>query len=453
MRNKLVAAWLLIAACVGLLSGQTLPPAATSTSVPATAKPDRVLLVWSDDPARTQTVTWRTDVPCEGAVAQIVPAAAAPGPDFVDDASIMPASTKPVANASEGGTTVYYHQVKFTGLEPATRYVYRVGDKQSWSDWNLFTTADGKPAPFRFIYLGDEQYKAFSLVSRVARSAFTDCPDARFIVHAGDLADTADADWMWREWYEALGWVYRTVPSIVCPGNHDQRRGGDKGLSIYWRVQFPAPLNGPQGLDSLCYYLDYQGVRVIVLDGSMRLEDQAAWLDKVLADATGINWTIIVIHQPIFSSGEDRNSEENQRIFLPVVDRHHVDLFLQGHDHTYARTHKVRFREVVGDKEQGTIYCTSVASPKQYPWNPRYEYVMSRIGQDKQLYQIISVEPDKLKYQSFTASGEAYDSFELKKDSAGQTQLLEYDGAASRPSVSATRPSPVTKPAAVPVAK
>ena len=133
--------------------------------------------------------------------------------------------------------------------------------------------------------------------------------------------------------------------------------------------------------------------------------------------------------------------------------RHHVDLFLQGHDHTYARTHKVRFREVVGDKEQGTIYCTSVASPKQYPWNPRYEYVMSRIGQDKQLYQIISVEPDKLKYQSFTASGEAYDSFELKKDSAGQTQLLEYDGAASRPSVSATRPSPVTKPAAVPVAK
>ena len=62
---------------------------------------------------------------------------------------------------------------------------------------------------------------------------------------------------------------------------------------------------------------------------------------------------------------------------------------------------------------------------------------MSRIGQDKQLYQVITVDPGDLKYQSFTASGELYDSFELKKDSSGQTQLIEHDGAATPASTSA----------------
>lgn len=321
---------------------------------------------------------------------------------------------------------VYYHTAVFENLAPSTLYAYRVGDGEIFSEWNHFKTADIRPTSFRFIYFGDEQNDIKMYCSRVIRQAYATAPDARFIVHTGDLVDSADSDPLWQEWFEAAGWVYRVIPSIPIIGNHEQPDllpGGDTSISRFWRPQFALPLNGPAGLEELTYYLDYNGVRLIALNGTRRLKEQSVWLETVLANNPA-HWTIIIIHQPIFSSGQGRDSVDIQKAFVPLIDKYNVDLVLQGHDHTYFRTHKVYGGEIVDNNSAGTVYCTSVVSPKQYPLNLRYEKLASVKAAYTQLFQIITVDPDRLAYQSFTATGDVQDSFTLQK-SGGGTRLIE----------------------------
>ena len=105
-------------------------------------------------------------------------------PDGVPAA--IPGTSRPV-RLDDGGSAVH-HRVDFTGLQAATRYAYRVGDGRRWSNWHTFTTASATAEPFRFIYLGDAQDGLSDAwppdLDGAARAA---APDARFVVHAGDL--------------------------------------------------------------------------------------------------------------------------------------------------------------------------------------------------------------------------------------------------------------------------
>ncbi len=112
--------------------------------------PDRVILTFAGDPATSQAVTWRTDTTVRGAQAQI--ARADHGPQFEPLARSIPATTQEL-NTSAG--KALYHTVIIEGLEPRTKYLYRVGDGTLWSEWALFQTASTTPEPFRFLYLGD----------------------------------------------------------------------------------------------------------------------------------------------------------------------------------------------------------------------------------------------------------------------------------------------------------
>lgn len=49
---------------------------------------------------------------------------------------------------------------------------------------------------------------------------------------------------------------------------------------------------------------------------------------------------------------------------------------------------------------------------------------MKRLAEDTQLYQLIQVDGDNLRFEARTAVGEPYDAFDLKKQ-PGQINLLE----------------------------
>ena len=163
----------------------------------ATPVPDRIILTWSGNPATTAAVTWRTDASVTNAVAQI--ANAADGPDFPKSARSYPAITETGADN--------YHSLPFTGLQPDTQYLYRVGDGANWSEWNQFRTAPRGPAPLEFIYVGDAQNDIFSMWSHLIRAGYSEAPRARFILHAGDLANRGVVDSEWGEWHAAAGWI------------------------------------------------------------------------------------------------------------------------------------------------------------------------------------------------------------------------------------------------------
>jgi hypothetical protein len=390
-----------------------------------TPMPDRIILTWKGNPACSQAVTWRTDPSIARGVAQI--AVAESGPGFVKKSQEVLAITS--AHQGDLGAA-HYHSVHFEDLQPATKYAYRVGDGVNWSEWFQFSTASDKPAPFSFIYFGDAQNGVREHWSRVIREAHGDAPKARFMIHAGDLINSGNRDAEWGEWFGAGAWLNAMVPSVPTPGNHEYPRDRSKPLtpsqlSHHWRPQFTLPENGVQGLEETVYWLDYQGTRIISLNSNEQQQRQVEWLDRVLSDNPN-PWTVVTFHHPVFSTARGRDNPQIRALWKPVLDKHKVDLVLQGHDHTYARFTQDAVQNVATgasaqSAEGGTIYVVSVSGPKMYNLDRRP--TMRRAAEDTQLYQIISIDGNTLRYEARTATGELYDAFRLNKR-RGQTNEL-----------------------------
>ena len=377
--------------------------------------PERIILNLTEDPSAGQAVTWRTKAAVSSPQAQV--ALATEGSNFHEKARTIDAATEMIHVGDK--IVVHHHSVVFRSLEPDTIYAYRVGDGQHWSEWNQFKTASKTHKPFKFIYFGDPQNDIKSLCSRIFRAAYKKAPDAAFWHFVGDLVNNGNVDEQWGEFFDAFGWIARMTPMMLLPGNHeypDKRfsRGKNYQLLPLWRPHFTLPENGPEGLKETVYFIDYQGVRLVMLNGNEKLEEQAAWLDTILS-LNRQPWTIAAIHQPVYSTGRKRNSTIFQTLFMPIFDKYAVDLVLQGHDHTYSRTPRLKNGVRVADPEPGTVYVVSVCGPKSYPVNKQYEHLMEKMGTGIQLFQVISVGKNRLQYESFNALGDLYDSFALKK--------------------------------------
>ncbi|MCX7918617.1 MAG: metallophosphoesterase family protein [bacterium] len=377
--------------------------------------PERIILNLTATPANSVAVTWRTNAAVINPQAQIT--LANESTDLTKSAKTVPAKTESVQ--LDNGTTVYQYSVIFDALKPNTLYAYRVGNEKYWSEWNQFRTATDTIAAFKFIYFGDPQNDIKSMCSRIFRAAYTKAPDARFWLITGDIVNNGNKDELWAELYDAFGWIPRMTPIILLPGNHEYlpKPGATEttpALTYLWRPQFTLPENGPAGLEESVYYLDYQGVRLVMLNGNEKLEEQAQWLDSVLAKNQQ-RWTIVAIHQPFYSTAVNRDNPQLQKLFLPIFDKYTVDLVLQGHDHTYGRTYKLRNGKKVADTEPGTVYVVSVSGTKVYGLGQKYKDVMVKMENGRQLFQVISVDKNSLSYESYNALGELYDSFKLKK--------------------------------------
>ena len=485
-----------------------------------TPLPDRVVLTWSDDPATTQSVTWRTDTSVPRGVAEIAVANA-------NGRALEPERFEAVTELFQSDLNqAHYHTLTFRNLQPETLYAYRVGDGVNWSEFFHFRTAAAGGQDFSFIYFGDAQNEIKTHWSRVCREAFRDAPRAAFTLHAGDLINSHPFDSEWGEWHRAPGWVNGTIPVIATPGNHeyyragrgpreerfwknrdgdlmavdlvDQARaeredgsvqyelrvrgpeGGIAGLTIqdgkilqvdagleamtgfvaaelvgtglsdpplsdrrraegtptvsgHWRPQFHFPVQGvPAGLEETVYYIDYQGTRVICLDSNQQQEIQVEWLRGVLTDNPN-RWTILTFHHPIFSPAKDRDNVELRALWKPIIDEFKVDLVLNGHDHTYARTGELGGAgdeqntptgyQQAYDPDIGTVYVVSVSGPKMYAITKGQ--FARRTAENTQLYQVIEVRETTLSFRAYKATGELYDAFTLEKREGRANRLIE----------------------------
>ena len=397
---------------------QAPPPA---SAVDPARHPSRVVLTWRDDPARSQAVTWRTDAAIDESFAEIAEASANPG--FASLARRSPARTTAV---SLPNGTAYYHEARFTALRPDTSYAYRVGDGATWSEWFQFRTASLEPAPFSFVYLGDAPGDNRALRTRTIRAAMLDTPRARFIVHTGDLVNVGESDDQWRDWYDGAGWLNAMIPQVPAVGNHEYarlNRENPRQLAASWRHQFALPEDGPVGLAETVYSIDYQGVRLIVLNSAEedRLADQAAWLESRLRDRDN-RWTIVVFHHPVFSLADDRDNPRLRAAWKPLFDRYGVDVVLQGHDHTYGRGENLADPQRRVDA--GPVYVVSASGPKMYEIG-RDRTWATRTGSNVQLYQVINVSPQALRFEARTVTGQLFDAFEIQKARNGRRRFID----------------------------
>jgi len=376
---------------------------------------ERIILNLTENPATSQAVTWQTGPHSTNPQAQIVQAT---------DSTVLTIHARTVYATTEivqldSVKRVHYHSVIFNSLDPNTLYAYRVSEGTYWSEWNQFKTATEHSDTFSFIYFGDPQNNIKSMCSRIFRAAYKKVPDAGFWLFTGDIVNIGHVDRLWAELYDALGWIPRMTPMVLLPGNHSYytMTVDDEKIRMItplWRPQFTLPENGPDGLEETAYFFDYQGVRFVILNGDEKLIEQAKWLDRLLAENPQ-RWTVVAIHQPFYSTAKDRDNSFLRELFIPYFDKYSVDLVLQGHDHTYGRTYKLRNGIRVANKKKGTVYVVSVSGTKAYSVNPHFEDLMVKMGTGRQLFQKITVGKKRLQYESYTATGELYDHFELRK--------------------------------------
>lgn len=404
--------------------------------------PDRIILTFHGDPATKRAVTWRTDDSVDKAVAQI--AEATVNYLFVENADSLQATTESFdlgLYKENKPLNVHYHSVIFSGLKPDQQYVYRVGDgKEHWSEWIQFRTAKADYAKTEFVYFGDAQNHVLSHWSRVIRKAYQTAPNASFVIHAGDLINSAHRDVEWAEWYKAGGFIHSQWTAVPVVGNHEfwpVKKGKPKSVSIQWRPQFTLPVEEEldASLHETVYTVDYQDVRVIVLNSNDRLEEQSEYVRKQLESSTA-KWNIITCHHSVFSPAKGRDFKFGRKNWQPIFDEFNVDLVLNGHDHTYARGHvPVRSSDASRQEGLGTIYVTSVSGPKQYTLDTEqmkaYEsqgYNLDAAAEQTQFFQVITVEDNTLTYVAYTTLGDEYDRAEIRKDFVtGKKELVQTE--------------------------
>lgn len=413
------------------LMSSPLQATAAPSRFAATGQADRIVLTPGDDPASAMAVAYRTDPRQALSEAQLAPAL--DGPSLERQARTVVGTVAPIDN--ENGPALYHH-IRFEGLKSDTPYAYRVRGADGWSPWLQFRTAARGFSPFSFLYLGDTQNDILSGGARTIRQAFRALAEPALMLHAGDLVAQGKVkvhDDEWGEWTEAGGYNFAMVPQLPAPGNHEYvTTSSGQSLGPHWTAQFTLPANGAPGVEATTYYVDYQGVRFVVLDGTAALElgaleTQSRWLETVLTNNPE-RWTIVVFHQPIFTCGRPHDTEVLKAAWRPILEAHHVDLVLQGHDHCYSRlSHPEGAAAGKGARKagrrQGPVYVVSVAGPKAYQLNDRADWQPDRVASDTQLYQVIAVTSDKLSFQAFTAAGRLYDAFDLVRGADGANRL------------------------------
>jgi len=303
-------------------------------------------------------------------------------------------------------------------LKANTNYTYRVGDGDNWSPWYTFTTAKKGKHDFSMIYLGDPQWGYKTYLPRLYDEAVKTAPNAALWYVAGDLVDYPYEDWQWDAYFEGGQSIFANYPHIMATGNHAYLwayRNKRDTLPATWRPHVTQPENGPEGLEETCYYVDYQGVRFIVLNGNEKIEEQAVWLKKVLKKNKN-RWTVVGMHQGLYPCGWERDYPEYKKYLMPLFEKYGVSLVLAGHDHAYTRTYSLKQGKVMENPSKGVNYVISVSGAKQYPIKSKFVDLYAKQGEEGQQYfQTIDFSKDSLVYKSFTVTGKCHDKLVIKK--------------------------------------
>ncbi|HVX17917.1 MAG TPA: metallophosphoesterase family protein [Acidimicrobiales bacterium] len=316
------------------------------------APPGSPRLAFGNDPTTTMNVSWSTPAPVANPRLSYGIASSA--------GTTVAADTRTVGGLKPVATN--YHHVRLTGLAPGTTYRYRVAHDGASVDGLSFTTARRGDHPFTFTAFGDQGITT----AAADNTALIAGIDPAFNLVAGDVAyadgigtglvvDLVQFDpTRWDDWFAETAVAQRRSPWMPAMGNHDMEPGmGLHGYGGHY-ARLALPTNG---FNEVVYAFRYGNVGVVAADANDISEEipsaqlytngrQTPWIDATLAafraDPT-IDFLVVYFHHCAYCTMTSHGSDGGVRSkWVPLFDRHHVDLVINGHNHGYERTHPVR---------------------------------------------------------------------------------------------------------------
>jgi len=350
------------------------------------------------------------------------------------------------------------HEVRLTGLKPATRYYYRAGShdgKFTAGGLNRFVTSPltGTEQAGRFVVLGDPgvaipgQAKVRDATLQWLREnkrpnrAIMDA-----LLSTGDNAYSSGKNEEFQyQFFEPYKAILAQFPVWPVYGNHDARR-----WSFFEIFSFPtqAESGGVASGTEHYYSFDYGQIHFVILDSqaSRRNVDgeMANWLRQDLK-ANQQPWLISLFHHPPYTKGShnsDSHYDSRGRMFdmreniLPILERSGVDLVLSGHSHMYERSyladchygtsdslqtsmilsrHRQHYqkRSVGGGEHEGTIYAVIGSSARADHGPINHPLMASSMMETGAL--VIDVQGNRLDGRFISGEGLVVDHFSITK--------------------------------------
>jgi hypothetical protein len=376
-----------------------------STLFPSSKKPDQILLTWSDGPATTMNIQWRTGPEVQTGVVRFKP-------DNSPESAYNEARAVPKVMEDrllQNDRFIKRFTANLTDLQPNTRYRYRVGDPAAgaWSEEAVFQTGPLSPEPFAFVWFGDTHRSP--RWGELLNKAFKRHPHTAFYAIAGDVVSTGLYRDEWDQLFEYSADVIKRRPLMPAIGNHDSQDG--LGAWMYYDL-FALPQNGPAGfIPERTYSFEYSNALFLMLDATAVKDEQAVWLEQQLEQSSAV-WKFAVFHFPPYSYDEDYPDIREK--WGAVFDKYHVDMVFSGHVHYYMRTKPMYQQRVVASPAEGTVYVISIGIPNRHRQMPSRDFVDVRFD-GEMLYQLIEIDGNTLRYTVYNLEGEVRDMLIISK--------------------------------------
>lgn len=250
------------------------------------------------------------------------------------------------------------HEVELSGLEPDTRYYYRVVSGDDVSGVSDFRTAPLDPqTPFSFAVIGDTRTNLtdHAMVVDMMMSWEFD-----LYLHSGDMVEWGNSLAAWKDFFDIESPLMQSSLLLPTIGNHELY--GEGTTPVHYLDYFALPLNLSAAEEY--YSCDYGSVHFLVLDTESL--DMASQLDAISSDLAAASagypnprFIVVLMHRPAYSNS-NHGGDENypySSTWGPLFEEARVALVVEGHDHCYERFEPIDSRAGLGepDGEQDVI--------------------------------------------------------------------------------------------------
>lgn len=329
--------------------------------------------------------------------------------------------TKGRSYASTNDTGVrMIHKVTLKNLKPGTEYIYRIGNKTDIiSTPGTFKTAEKNPASFTFIQITDTQgskEEDYRLWENTLDYAMNKFPNARFLLHTGDMVDSGQEIKQWDFFTDASKSELMNLPLEPCVGNHEaiNSNGTNQNEKNFTdRFNLPKITNSGAPVGTV-YSFDYGYAHIAVLNtecDKVGLIKEGAWL-KTDMEKSDKPWKIVALHRGPYGATYDSSTVRD--ILTPVFDKVGINLVLQGHDHNYVRTYPINNKKKTSIKN-GVVYITAnTGGVKFYPQKLRSWQAVD-LQPYAQMFVAVTVDKTTLKLQAFDVNNVLRDEISLNK--------------------------------------